>query len=156
MTRAQAERWFLNRKRATEDAAFDPERWAALAHRHAVDPDTLITIGVHGSRFDDALVLVATATTGAPAAGTARPAIAWAVAAVLAAGGPNAGGSFRSVQVIRNGRVVADYDLYALIRSGDRSRDPILQNEDVLFIPVGKGVAVAVIVIWVGPGGIFF
>lgn len=65
------------------------------------------------------------------------------VNAVLAAGGPNAGGSFRSVQVIRNGRVVADYDLYALIRSGDRSRDPILQNEDVLFIPpVGTQAAV--------------
>ena len=33
------------------------------------------------------LVLVATATTGAPAADTARPTIAWAVAAVLAAAG---------------------------------------------------------------------
>jgi MFS family permease len=36
------------------------------------------------------LVLVATATTGAPAADTARPAIAWAVAAVVAAGGATA------------------------------------------------------------------
>ena len=36
------------------------------------------------------LVLVATATTGAPAPDTARPAIAWAVAAVLAAGGATA------------------------------------------------------------------
>lgn len=65
------------------------------------------------------------------------------VNAVLAAGGPNAGGSFRSVQLIRNGQVVADYDLYDLIRSGDRSRDPILHNEDVLFIPpVGAQAAV--------------
>lgn len=62
---------------------------------------------------------------------------------VLAAGGPNAGGSFRSVQLIRNGRVVADFDLYELLRRGDRSRDPILLNEDVLFIPpVGEQVAV--------------
>ena len=36
------------------------------------------------------LVLVATATTGAPAADTARPAIAWAVAAAVAAGGATA------------------------------------------------------------------
>lgn len=65
------------------------------------------------------------------------------VNAVLAAGGPSAGGSFRSVQLIRNGQVVADFDLYELIRAGDRSRDPILQNEDVLFIPpVGSQVAV--------------
>lgn len=65
------------------------------------------------------------------------------VNAVLAAGGPNAGGSFRSVKLYRNGAEVADFDLYDLIRKGDRSRDPLLQNEDVLFIPpVGRQVAV--------------
>ncbi|RSV42515.1 capsule biosynthesis protein [Sphingomonas sp. ABOLE] len=65
------------------------------------------------------------------------------VNAVLAAGGPAAGGSFRSVKLYRNGREVADFDLYQLLRKGDRSHDPLLQNEDVLFIPaVGKQVAV--------------
>jgi protein involved in polysaccharide export with SLBB domain len=65
------------------------------------------------------------------------------VSAVLAAGGPSAGGSFRSVELIRNGQVVEDFDLYDLLRHGDRSHDPVLQNEDVLFIPpVGKQVAV--------------
>ncbi|QGP79720.1 SLBB domain-containing protein [Sphingobium sp. CAP-1] len=65
------------------------------------------------------------------------------VNAVLAAGGPAAGGSFRSVKLYRNGAEVADFDLYQLLRKGDRSRDPLLQNEDVLFIPpVGKQVAV--------------
>lgn len=65
------------------------------------------------------------------------------VNAILAAGGPSAGGSFRSVKLYRNGREVVDYDLYSLLRNGDRSHDPLLQNEDVLFIPpVGKQVAV--------------
>ncbi len=65
------------------------------------------------------------------------------VNAVLAAGGPSSGGSFRSVKLYRNGREVTDFDLYQLLRKGDRSRDPVLQNEDVLFIPaVGKQVAV--------------
>ena len=65
------------------------------------------------------------------------------VNAVLAAGGPNAGGSFRSVKLYRNGREVSDFDLYDLIRKGDKSQDPLLQNEDVLFIPpVGQQVAV--------------
>lgn len=65
------------------------------------------------------------------------------VNAVLAAGGPSAGGSFRSVKLYRNGREVVDFDLYDLIRKGDKSRDPLLQNEDVLFIPaVGQQVAV--------------
>lgn len=65
------------------------------------------------------------------------------VNAILAAGGPSAGGSFRSVKLYRNGREVVDFDLYDLIRKGDKSRDPLLQNDDVLFIsPVGRQVAV--------------
>jgi protein involved in polysaccharide export with SLBB domain len=65
------------------------------------------------------------------------------VNAVLAAGGPSAGGSFRSVKLYRNGAEVADFDLYQLLRKGDRSHDPLIQNEDVLFIPpVGKQIAV--------------
>jgi protein involved in polysaccharide export with SLBB domain len=65
------------------------------------------------------------------------------VNAVLAAGGPNAGGSFRSVSLIRNGHVIADFDLYHLLRRGNRSDDPLLQNGDVIFIPpVGDQVAV--------------
>lgn len=65
------------------------------------------------------------------------------VNAVMAAGGPNAGGSFRSVKLYRNGREVADFDFYNLVRGGDRSGDVTLQNEDVLFIPpVGNQVAV--------------
>lgn len=55
--------------------------------------------------------------------------------AVFQAGGPNSGGSFRSVKLYRNGREVTDFDLYSLIRAGDRSGDVVLQNEDVLFIP---------------------
>ncbi|WP_295529836.1 SLBB domain-containing protein [Novosphingobium sp. Chol11] len=65
------------------------------------------------------------------------------VNAVLQSGGPSPGGSFRSVKLYRNGREVADFDLYELLRKGDRARDPLLENEDVLFIPpVGKQVAV--------------
>lgn len=63
--------------------------------------------------------------------------------ALIAAGGPNAGGSLRSVKLYRNGQEVQDFDLYDILRKGDRSRDPILRNEDVLFVPpVGKQVAV--------------
>lgn len=66
------------------------------------------------------------------------------VNAVLQAGGPSAGGSLRSVKLYRGGREVTDFDLYRLLRSGDRSLDPMLQNEDVLFIPA-LGAQVAVI-----------
>jgi protein involved in polysaccharide export with SLBB domain len=63
--------------------------------------------------------------------------------AVLQAGGPAAGGSFRTVKVYRNGREVGNFDLYRLLRGGNRDGDLVLQNEDVLFIPpAGEQVAV--------------
>ncbi|MBA4048858.1 MAG: capsule biosynthesis protein [Sphingomonas sp.] len=63
--------------------------------------------------------------------------------AVLQAGGPAAGGSFRSVKLYRNGAEVVDFDLYELIRGGNRVNDAVLQNEDVLFIPpAGEQIAV--------------
>ncbi|MFN2474642.1 MAG: SLBB domain-containing protein [Sphingomicrobium sp.] len=55
--------------------------------------------------------------------------------AVLQAGGPSAGGSFRSAKLYRGGQEVADFDLYELVRGGSRLHDAVLQNEDVLFIP---------------------
>ncbi len=65
------------------------------------------------------------------------------VNAVLKAGGPGSGGSFRSAKLYRNGQEVADFDLYQLLRDGNRATDPILQNEDVIFIPsTGHQVAV--------------
>lgn len=63
--------------------------------------------------------------------------------AILQAGGPSSGGSFRTVKLYRNGREVADYDLYQLLRGGNRVNDAVLQNEDVIFIPpAGDQVAV--------------
>ena len=57
----QAERFFLNRVRAAEDSAFDIDKWEALADPTVVVPDeALITIGVDGARWDDALAIIAT------------------------------------------------------------------------------------------------
>jgi hypothetical protein len=57
---AQAERWYLNRKQAGEDAAFDVHRWAELAAAHDVPAGALVVVGVDGARFRDALAIVAT------------------------------------------------------------------------------------------------
>ncbi|MBA3811650.1 MAG: SLBB domain-containing protein, partial [Caulobacteraceae bacterium] len=66
------------------------------------------------------------------------------VDAVLAAGGPSAAGSFRSIQLRRGGQPVADLDLYDLLLRGDKTRDAVLQNEDVLYVaPAGPEVAVS-------------
>lgn len=63
--------------------------------------------------------------------------------ALFAAGGPSAGGSFRSIQVRRGNKVISDFDLYDLLLKGDRRGDIVLQNGDVVFVaPVGSQVAV--------------
>ncbi|HWW66291.1 MAG TPA: SLBB domain-containing protein [Sphingomonadaceae bacterium] len=65
------------------------------------------------------------------------------VNAVLAAGGPSAGGSFRSIQLRRSGRLISDFDLYDLLLKGDKTGDAVLQNGDVIHIaPAGPQVAV--------------
>ena len=57
----QAERFFLNRKMATESAAFDHEKWKSLVDSdHQPAKGTLITVGIDGARFDDALAIVGT------------------------------------------------------------------------------------------------
>lgn len=58
---SQAERFFLNRKLAGEDAAFAPGLIEKHVDRKYTAPDkALVTIGVDGARFVDALGIVAT------------------------------------------------------------------------------------------------
>lgn len=57
---AQAERWFLNRKLASEGKAFDLARWDELKRAEQVPDGALIVIGIDGARFRDALAIVAT------------------------------------------------------------------------------------------------
>jgi len=65
------------------------------------------------------------------------------VSAVFAAGGPSTKGSMRNIQLKRGNQVVAEFDLYDLLLSGDKSRDAKLLPGDVIYIPpVGPLVAV--------------
>lgn len=69
--------------------------------------------------------------------------LATLVNGVLSAGGPAAGGSFRAIELKRDGRLVSTFDLYRLLLDGDKSADVILQNGDVIYIaPAGPQVAV--------------
>jgi protein involved in polysaccharide export with SLBB domain len=62
---------------------------------------------------------------------------------LFASGGPSVQGSMRHILLRRGGTVVTDFDLYALLIHGDKSKDAKLQSEDVIFIPpVGPQVAV--------------
>lgn len=66
------------------------------------------------------------------------------VNALFAAGGPSPQGSLRAIQLKRQGKLVAEFDLYDLLLRGDKSKDLPLLPGDVIFIPpVGPLAAVA-------------
>jgi len=57
---AQAERWFLNRKRAAESAAFEYEKWDEQASDYRPEPGAFIVLGIDGARRADSLAIIAT------------------------------------------------------------------------------------------------
>ena len=62
--------------------------------------------------------------------------------AVFASGGPSGAGSMRHIELKRGSAVIVDFDLYDLLLKGDKSKDVLLQPEDVIyFAPVGAQVA---------------
>jgi protein involved in polysaccharide export with SLBB domain len=66
------------------------------------------------------------------------------VDALFASGGPSPEGSLRHILLNRDGKTIADFDLYGLLMRGDKSKDIRLLPEDVLYIPVaGPQVAIA-------------
>ncbi|HWE86983.1 MAG TPA: SLBB domain-containing protein [Terracidiphilus sp.] len=64
------------------------------------------------------------------------------VNALFASGGPSATGSMRDIQLLRANRIVTEFDIYDLLRRGDKSRDVQLLPGDVIYIPsVGPQIA---------------
>ena len=57
------------------------------------------------------------------------------VNALFASGGPSATGSMRHIQLRRDNRVLVDFDIYDLLRRGDKSHDVQLLPGDVIYIP---------------------
>ena len=70
-------------------------------------------------------------------------ALASPMSALLAAGGPTAGGSLRVIRHYRNEKLIGEIDLYDFMLRGVRPNDERLQAGDTLLIPpVGPQVAV--------------
>ncbi len=54
--------------------------------------------------------------------------------ALYAAGGPNKDGSYRSIKVLRDGKVQQTVDLYKFLVSGDLSDNIILKDQDIIKV----------------------
>jgi protein involved in polysaccharide export with SLBB domain len=65
------------------------------------------------------------------------------VDALFASGGPSATGSMRRIELRRRGQTVTVFDVYNLLRKGDKSHDVPLLPGDIIYIPtVGPQVAI--------------
>lgn len=65
------------------------------------------------------------------------------VNALFASGGPSATGSMRRIQLRRGNVIVTEFDIYDLLRRGDKSHDVRLLPGDVIYIPpAGPQVAI--------------
>jgi protein involved in polysaccharide export with SLBB domain len=66
------------------------------------------------------------------------------VNALFTSGGPTAEGSLRRIQLMRENRVITEFDIYDLLLRGDKSKDVRLLPGDVIHIPpAGAQVAAA-------------
>jgi len=65
------------------------------------------------------------------------------VNALFASGGPSTSGSMRRIQLRRDNCLLTEFDIYDLLRRGDKSHDVQLLPGDVIYIPpVGPQVAI--------------
>ncbi len=54
--------------------------------------------------------------------------------ALYAAGGPSESGTYRSIEIMRGGKLVGVFDVYAYLLGGSRAKDTMLQEGDTVFI----------------------
>lgn len=62
------------------------------------------------------------------------PSLATVANALYVSGGPNENGSFRSIDVIRNGKSIATFDLYDFLLHGDLTNNVVLQDQDIVKV----------------------
>ena len=63
------------------------------------------------------------------------PSISGVMHALYVAGGPMLEGSYRNIELVRNGSVVANIDLYDFMINGRTVNNLVLQNNDIIRIP---------------------
>lgn len=63
------------------------------------------------------------------------PAVATAFNALYYSGGPTDNGSFRTISLIRNGKAIAQLDVYDILMNGALTGNIRLEDQDVLMVP---------------------
>lgn len=62
------------------------------------------------------------------------PSLSTIANALYAAGGPTRIGSYRNIELVRAGKVIAKFDLYDYLMKGDLTQNKVLQDDDVIKV----------------------
>ena len=62
------------------------------------------------------------------------PSLATVANALYVSGGPDENGSFRNIEVIRNGKAISTFDLYDFLLNGDLTNNIVLQDQDIVKV----------------------
>lgn len=54
--------------------------------------------------------------------------------ALYASGGPAVNGSFRKIDLIRNGKKIVTFDLYDFLLNGDLTKNLLLKDDDIIKV----------------------
>ncbi len=66
------------------------------------------------------------------------PALSKVKDALIYASGVSQIGSLRNIKVLRNDKVISNFDLYSLLKNGKSKGDLVLRSGDVVFVPIAK------------------
>jgi protein involved in polysaccharide export with SLBB domain len=62
------------------------------------------------------------------------PSLSTIMNALYVSGGPSENGTFRDIELIRNGKVIVTFDLYDFLIHGDLTKNKVLRDDDVIKI----------------------
>lgn len=68
----------------------------------------------------------------------ALPSLSTIMHAIHVAGGPSDIGSYRQIELIRSGKLIATFDLYSFLLRGDLGNNVLLQDDDIIRVPAYK------------------
>lgn len=62
------------------------------------------------------------------------PSLATIANALYVSGGPNSIGSYRNIELVRNGKTISHFDLYDFLLKGDLSKNQRLEDDDIIKV----------------------
>ena len=102
-----------------------------VANNYAVGSGTTVQVSLGNIRSIKVILIGQLARPGT----YTLPSLATAFNAIYAAGGPNANGTYRQIEIIRNSRIIRTLDVYDFLTKGDQRNNIGLQDQDIIRVP---------------------